>query len=278
MDYLDGLATVLGEKSQDVRPLKTVIEHNRVRRLLKPLGYRYVQIDSDEVTYAAGNPGISSVATPDSFTSLWLQKSVLSQIGGPFGFNREAADERFREAVRSAFSRLVATAADPGPKLVVFHTLIPHSPYVFGARGQSVTFPSGAEEAPASKLGMRYYVPQLEYLSRKLLETVDAIRAKSKSPPVIVIESDEGFEGVEQSLGSEANVQDVRVKGLIALSLPGVRNPRAPAPPNSVNALRYVLNRYFGTRYPMLRSASYPEGDYPYIWEEMRVRPLGVAK
>jgi hypothetical protein len=45
-----------------------------------------------------------------------------------------------------------------------------------------------------------------------------------------------------------------------------------PEPPNTVNTLRFVFNRYLGTRYPMLRSASYPETDYPYQFEEMRVR------
>ena len=40
----------------------------------------------------------------------------------------------------------------------------------------------------------------------------------------------------------------------------------------TVNTLRLVFNRYFGTHYPMLRSASYPELDYPYQFEEMQVR------
>jgi len=38
-----------------------------------------------------------------------------------------------------------------------------------------------------------------------------------------------------------------------------------------VNVLRYVFNKVLRTHYPMLRAASYPEGDYPYQWQEMRV-------
>jgi hypothetical protein len=67
-------------------------------------------------------------------------------------------------------------------------------------------------------------------------------------------------------------MRDIRVKGLIAMYLPGQRNARAPAPPNTVNTLRFVFNRYFGTHYPMLRSASFPEGDLPYQFKQMRVR------
>jgi hypothetical protein len=45
-----------------------------------------------------------------------------------------------------------------------------------------------------------------------------------------------------------------------------------PRPPNTVNTLRFVFNQYVGTSYKMLRSASYPEGDLPYQFEEMHVK------
>ena len=67
-------------------------------------------------------------------------------------------------------------------------------------------------------------------------------------------------------------MQDIRVKGLSAFYLPGHRRAGVPQPPNAVNSLRFVFNQYLGTHYPMLRSASYPEGDLPYAFQEMRVR------
>jgi hypothetical protein len=269
MGYLNGLSRILGNTSQDVRPLKTLIEDNRAARLSTSLGYRYVHLDSDEVTYAGGNPQISPVATPDSFQSLWLKKSVLSVVGGPFGFDRVAANDRFRDSIRSSFSRLDAVPSQPRPKFVVFHTLIPHDPYIFGAHGEPVTFPGTSDAALHSRLAMTYYVNQLKYLEQKLLETVDTIRSRSKHAPVILIQSDEGFESGNQF--GEAAMQQIRVKGLVALSVPGAPPTRIPKPPNTVNTLRYVFNQVFGTHYPMLPSASYPEGDYPYQWEKMPV-------
>lgn len=269
MDYLTGLRRILGPTSEDVRPLKTIMEDNRAARIVKALGYRYHQLDTDEVTYAGGNPGISPVATPDSFQSLWLRKSVLRAVGGPIGFNDGAGDERFRKAVRSGFDRLDSVIAQPGPKLVVFHTLIPHDPYIFGARGQSVTFPSQSDAAIHSRLGMTYYVPQLRWLEGKLLGTIDQIRAHAKQPPVIVLMSDEGFEAGDTF--PEAITRDIRVKGLLAWSLPGISHARGPQPPNTVNTLRWVFNQVLGTKYPMLPTASYPDGDYPYQWEAFRV-------
>ncbi len=270
MGYLDGLPRILGKKSTDVRPLKTLIEDSRASQLAKSLGYRYVHLDSDEVTFAAGNPDISSVATPDSFPSLWLRKSVLTDIGGRFGFSDSAQAERFRRNYHSAFSRLDSVPGRRSPKFVVFHTLLPHDPYIFGARGQPVTFPSTADEVIHSRLGMRYYLPQLRYLEGKLLDTVDTIRKRSRDA-VIVIQADEGFESGDKTFDEET-AKDVRVKPLLALSLPGVRGVRAPQPPNTVNTLRYVYNKLFGTHYSMLPSTSSPDGDYPYQWEKLRVR------
>jgi hypothetical protein len=270
MGYLDGLATILGKKSQDVRPLKTLMEDSRTSQVAKSVGYRYIHQDSDEVTFAAGNPDISSVATPDSYPSLWLRKSVLREIGGRFGFNDGAQDERFRRNYRSSFARLDSLTAEPGPKLVVYHTLLPHDPYIFAARGRSVTFPSTSDEVIHSRLGMRYYLPQVEYVERWLLHTVDTIRKHSKDA-VIVIQADEGFESGDKTF-DEATALDIRVKGLVALSLPGVSGVRAPQPPNTVNTMRYVYNKLFGTHYGMLPTKSAPDGDYPYQWEQLHVR------
>src|SRR3954451_7000030 len=56
MGYLDGLGRVMGKTNQDVRPLKWLMEDSRASRLAKSAGYRFVHQDSDEVTWAAGNP------------------------------------------------------------------------------------------------------------------------------------------------------------------------------------------------------------------------------
>jgi hypothetical protein len=121
------------------------------------------------------------------------------------------------------------------------------------------------------KIGMRYYAKQARYIETKLLEAADRILARSKEPPIILIQADEGFEASEEDWG-EATVRDMRVKGIAALYLPGTGNVRPPEKLNTVNTLRFVFNRYFGTRYPLLRNASYPELDLPYEFKEVPVR------
>jgi hypothetical protein len=269
LDYLSQFPTVLGKTSQDMRPVKRVLEDNRASRLLTSLGYDYVHIDTDEVTYAGRNPDISPVATPDSFMALWLQTSILRPMGGPLGFNDAAMDERFRDSIRSGFADLAALRPGDRPKFVVFHTLIPHDPFIFGAQGQPVTFPSGADHT--GKVGMEYYVQQLQYVNQLLLDSLDQILANATTPPVVVIQSDEGFE-VDPAVVGEAAAQDMRVKGLSVFCLPGKSQVGVPSPPNTVNDLRFVFNHYLDTSYPMLESVSYPELDLLYEFDEIRVK------
>lgn len=274
MDYLTNFGKVLGSSSEDVREVQRVIEDNRAARLLTSIGYDFVHLDTDEVTFAGGNPDISSLAAPDTFRTLWLQQSLLRPVGGPFGFNTHAVQRRFRASVQSEFARLQALRPGPRPKFVLFHTLLPHDPYVYDAKGSPVTF-GGGEDQLASGAGRRHYLEQLKYTSTLLLDSVDAILAHATTHPVILIQSDEGFSANPQPFGEQAMLT-MRVQGLAAFYLPGAGGvaggAKLPGPANSVNDLRLIFNTYFGARYPMLDTHSSPEGDYPYQFHDMRVR------
>ncbi|MEY2474362.1 MAG: hypothetical protein QOK28_3691 [Actinomycetota bacterium] len=269
MDYLSEFPRVLGAKSLDVRPVKAVMQDSRAGRIAKSLGYRYVHMDTDDVTFSQPNPDTRSFSAPDSFGNLWMRKTVLGAVGGAVGFNHRATDARFRTSVRSVFDKLRASAKLSGPKFVVFHTLLPHDPYVFGRRGQAVAFPGRTDYDLATTTGRQYYLRQLEFLNRELLSAVDHIVRTSRTPPVVVIQSDEGFQANPETWG-EATMNDIRVKGFGAFLLPGVTE--VPDPPTTVNTLRFVFDRYLGADWPMLPARSYPEGDYPYEFKQMRVR------
>jgi hypothetical protein len=269
LDYLSRFPEVLGRRSEDFVTVKRAAQDNRASRLLASLGYEYVHLDTDEVTYGGRNPDISAIATPDSFANLWMQQSVLRQLGGPLGFDDAAANERFRDTIRSVFSKLNAQRSGTRPKFVVFHTLLPHDPYIFGSKGQDVTFPADADHT--GRAGIDYYLAQLQYLNRELLKSVDHILAQSKTPPVVVIQADEGFE-VNPDLFGEAATENIRVKGLTALYLPGHRRAGVPDPPSTVNTLRFVFNQYLGTHYPMLPTRSHIEGDLPFEFQPFPVQ------
>lgn len=273
MDYLSNLTRLLGKKSTDVRVVKRVIADNRAARLLSRLGYDYVHIDTDEVTFSGGNPHISPGAPPDSFVNLWLRKSMFHMIGGPIGFNQSSTDARFRTSVRSQFARLSGLRTGARPKFVLFHTLLPHDPYVFDASGHNATLRSSSDRDLSSANGRALYRAQLEYTSKLMLNAVDAILAHATTPPVIVVHADEGFQA-DPTVFGEAAMKDIRVKGISAMYLPGLDHPGLPNPPNSVNTLRFVFNQYFSAHYNMLDSHSYAETDFPYDFsDEIAVTP-----
>lgn len=270
LDYLSRFPAVLGPQSQDVRPVKSAIRDNRAARLLAAAGYDYVHLDTDEVTFPGSNPGIPVDAPPDSFANLWLSKSLLHVVGGPLGFDASTQHARYRASVRRVFGQLAAIRRHGRPLFVVFHTLLPHDPYVFRADGRPARFGDTTDRSLSGPAGRRAYLEQLAFLHGQLLTAVDAIRAQAPTPPVIVLQSDEGFQADPADFG-EAAMADIRVKGLFALLLPG-STPALPEPPSTVNTLRLVFNRVLGTRYPLLPSVSYPERDLPYDYRPMTVR------
>jgi hypothetical protein len=271
LDYLSNFPKVLGEGSEDVRPVKRVMEDNRAARLLRQAGFEYVHLDTDEVTFAGGNPGISWLAPPDGLPNLWLRQTVLHRIGGPVGFNDGSTDSRYRHSVDKVFGQLAAQRTGSKPRFVVFHTLLPHDPYVYKADGTATDYPGHSDASLASTQGRAAYVQQLEQLHTRLLGAIDRIRAQSTRPAVIVLQSDEGFSADPDVVGQEA-MKQIRAKGLLAVLLPGTSSVGLPDPPNTVNTLRVVLNRYLGTSYAMLPSASYAEGDLPYDFPPIDVR------
>jgi hypothetical protein len=271
MDYLTNFPHVLGTDSTDVRPIKRVMENNRSARLITAAGYQYVHFDTDDVTFAGRNPSISSLGPPDGFANLWMRKSLLHQVGGPVGFNQAATNARYRHSIHKVFAQLTARRPAGPPQFVVFHTLLPHDPYVFTSDGRAETFAAASDLSLSSPDGRRAYLQQLEYLHDLLLHAVDEIRAHATTPPVILIQADEGFQAAPEDFGEDA-MTDIRAKGLTALSLPGMRDAGPPNPPNTVNSLRFIFNRYLGTNYDLLPSASYPEGDLPYDFTPMTVK------
>jgi hypothetical protein len=271
LDYLSAMPTVVGADSENSLVIKQVLEDNRASRFLKPLGYRYIHLGADNTTFTGDNPLISRFGALDNLTFLWLRQSILRPFGGSFGLSEEASNQRYRTSVLSTFDRLNAMPETPGPKFVFWHILPPHDPFIFGAQGQPVTFVDRTGEAHGARVGMKFFVDQLQFTNQKILESIDQLLAQSKTPPVIIFQADEGFEANEDVFGPKV-MKDIRVKGLSAYYLPGKDASGLPQDLNTVNTFRYVFDLYFGTHLGMLESHSYSEGDRLFQFDEIKLR------
>ena len=95
MDYLSRLPQILGKSSQDVLLPRKMIEDSRASHVLKALGYSYTHIDSDDITFAADNPHISTLAAPDNLTYLWLRRQRAAGGGRKVRLRRGRHERAF---------------------------------------------------------------------------------------------------------------------------------------------------------------------------------------
>src|SRR5690606_13370083 len=87
------------------------------------------------------------------------------------------------------------------------------------------------------------YIGQLEYMNRRITEAVDRILAESKTPPIIIIQSDHG-PNLQRGLSKKAQ-KSVRFKNFAAYYLPNAPKGFMTDVKSPVNQFRYIFNHYF---------------------------------
>ncbi len=127
----------------------------------------------------------------------------------------------------------------PGKKFVYAHLMVTHPDFAFTADG---AFRDDSEETKAA------YGDAVTYADQRILAIVKNILAKSKTPPIIILQGDHGYgyggRGVEQ------------FKILNAYYLPQGGGSAVYPSITPVNTFRLILSRYFGQNDPLLPDQS----------------------
>jgi hypothetical protein len=133
------------------------------------------------------------------------------------------------------------------------------------------------------------YIDQVRYANARILEMVGAIRANSRTEPIIVIQADEGpwparYAGDERFLGTDVNPVDwtratpaelrEKMRILNALFLPGPGTSPLYPDMTPVNTFRIIFNRYFGTDMPLLPDENYIYLNNRQLYAFQRVTPV----
>lgn len=276
MSYLDELAQTVGTDSDDRTELERMLAGNAVSALLHEQGYRtiafasgYGGTDLVQADLRLGPPGALS-----EFQRVWLSMTALA----PVVFEQlDAASHRARTLY--AFEHLPDVAAAQGPAFVYAHILAAHTPFVFGEQGERVSpvyfrgMPENAAPWMVKQESERYRAAlrrQLTYLDRRVLEVVGLILARSRTPPVVVLQSDHG-PGLELALDSPDSVSLAeRMSNLLALHLPGANGQGLSDSMTPVNIFRLVFRRLFGTADTLLPDRSYfSTWDRPYAFTDI---------
>jgi hypothetical protein len=275
LSYLDELKGVMG-KSQSRRPLQYLIqEKSAAVELLKRAGYRYVFLGS---RYSATNfSAQADVCHCESAGLNDLENKLMLFTPLSFVGAISAAQHRTHaQHVLRTFRDLADSSMAPGPKFVFAHVVVPHPPFVFGPRGQSVT-PVGpfvlndGNDYLGSRQGyVEGYRGQVTFVNTRIQEVVDAILSRARGAPVIILQADHG-PGSELNWESIERTNTKERSGIFAAYRVGARmRARFYETITPVNAFRIVFNDLLGTRLPTLPDRTfYSPWKQPYEFVEV---------
>lgn len=279
LEYLDKLVKKVGKDANDYNPVFEMVRDNRVGRFLKLSGYRYFYFGDwwgpTQVNYLA-DKNINLYANSNEFIRKLVQTTVLSSIAGEYYKGNKlfgVFQDRVYENTNYKFDKLGTIASQKSPKFIFAHMLFPHHPYVFDKDCGKVD--------PKRRLAEeKKYIAQLQCTNTKIKVMIEAILANSATPPIIIVQSDEGpfkvdemnldGEGVDWTKVSDKAIQR-HMKILNAYYLPGFDYSQLYQSITPVNSFRLILNHYFGFNLKALPDKSYfiPNIDRPYKYNEI---------
>ncbi len=280
--HLTPLSKIIGENSSDQTPLFFLVQNNLVAQYLKKRGYRYFYFgDWWEPTRFSrlADKNINLYLSRNEFIRNFLQTTILEPImteiikkGDIIGFS----EDLLRENHLYKFSQLEKIIDQPGPKYIFAHMLLPHHPYVFDENCNPYHSPTDSREDFE-------YINQLQCTNKKMTDLITQILKRSKKPPVIIIQSDEGYfkidemnkdgEGVDWTKISPQAIE-THMRNLIAVYLPKTNDNHQinlSLLKTPVNTFRLIFNYYFQTQFKLLPDTAYfiPHLDYPYRFYEI---------
>lgn len=249
-DYVDQLNVI--EHNTRIRMLKNgavrqFLEDNGYQTVAFPTGYAWSEWRDADIFIDITRPANSLaefewLVVDTTVVRIWSDYLQLTQA------NLGKSDLR-RGRTFTTLASLKKLPARKGNLFVFAHILVPHPPYDFKPDGQSLHFNNATKDPKELAVA---YIGQAKFISREILQVVDAVLSGSDTPPIIIIQGDHGPQN-EISQGPER-----KLPILNAYYLPGVQSSRVLYPSISpVNTFRIILNTYFDQNLPLLEDRGY---------------------
>lgn len=258
MEYLDQQLGELNSHSEEMAKLLPLAHHSTVRQALEGLGYMTVSFETGHIPtqwedtdyYLSPQGSVISEAQNlgrlSEFEVMLLKNSAgllltdaASGLPQLLGNASHSYWQIYRERILYTLDRLEDVPTIPGRKFVFAHILAPHPPYVFEADGKPV------QQEKGKIIGYR---DQVTYINTRILSVLEAIIAKSNTPPIIILQGDHG---------PDSFTPKDRLAILNAYYLPEVDKGHFYADISPVNSFRLVFNTSFGGNYLLLEDTSY---------------------
>ncbi len=261
MTYLDDFADRVGKQRYDRKPIEIMVQENAVLSFLTSRdyltvafgsGFRFTELKNADIFL---NPNYSL----SEFQNLLLGSTPIPALSAKLSIG--SISDTYRKRVLFTFDHLTDFTNLQNPKFVFAHLISPHPPFVFDEHGGPIIsnrltrFSDGNEliQSDQDREDYRkYYQKQLSFVSKKILTIVRQLITNSKTPPIIILQSDHG-PGLYWDIDSaEATNLHERMSNLTALHLPGTSDILPYDSMTPVNIFRLIFNRYFGASYEKL--------------------------
>ena len=274
LDYLENWPGTYKPSNTNHNLVDGLIKNSLVRQTLEQAGYQTVAFESgykftsfsDADYYFAPNNNPLLMKALSAFESMALDNSFLGglkkfSLFKPFlGWINPYHEKFLREKY---IIRQVKNIPDiPGKKFVFIHLVTSHRPYIFNSDGSLLT-DDGYFINNGNPLNEEYFIRgyryQIEYTNSFLLDVVDTIIAKSKTPPVIILQGDHGV----QSPARFAILNAIYYQGQDLHLYPSI---------SPVNTFRVILTKLGIGNYDLLPDYSYfsNQNKSPYKLDKLK--------
>jgi hypothetical protein len=269
MEPLEELDGYVGRKSTDLGPVNRALQGSKVAQQFKDLGYRYLHVGSwwtptTTDSLADVNYDASDVA---DFSEALVDMSVMPALAGLAGLGDAAPTRERRHYLHGRYELdvLDRIGAEPGPKFVMAHVLLPHPPQVFQRDGSFSQDDRGRD-------GL---LDQYAYTNERIRGIVERLLdVPEEDQPIIILQADEGpftQAYAKDKVGYDwatATPEELEMKwGILnAWHVPdGVDLGLYPTM-TSINTFPALFERYFGIKTDRLPDRVYSSAseDLPY--------------
>jgi hypothetical protein len=279
LDYLDSVASAVGEKSGSRDALEFLIQYNGLMQLAKRAGYEVVGISSD---YTATNHfEEADVCVCQQYGLSMFEQAVIDATplaAAPLDRWTYAAH---RTKTLASLDALEAGVPSSRRQFVFAHILAPHPPFTFRPDGgfhrpdRPFSLTDGSDFEGTTEEYVKGYHDQAAFVVQRMTQIVHAILSRPGPPPVIVIHGDHGPGSRLQSNDAAHTDMSERMSIFEAYYFPDGPNDLSDSI-TPVNLARALSNRYLGTNLPRLPDLTFfSTPTHPYDF--MSVPPDGAG-
>ncbi len=266
MNYVNYLKYVLGARN-DFRILYSMVRNNRVKDFLRNKGYRILHFgmwwESGDFEREMGF-NLHKNKHLSSFALILMQNSILN-IFYDYYFASV-----IKEVTYNTFDMVAKVPQLNGPNFVFAYFYGLHPPFIFGAEGENIKAYQAVESLKDRVKWKKLYLSQLQFYNSKLEELIDRILAKSRVPPIIILQSDHGTQFSACSSENFKGCIQEKMRNFNAYYLPGNGDEMFYDSITPVNSFRLIFKHYFGAKINLLSDLCYySKLAHPFLFSDV---------